>query len=40
LKNQALKSPELDTGPEKVLIFDHKGAEKLIRLVRRLRCSS
>jgi len=25
LKNQALK---LDIGPEKVLIFDHEGAEK------------
>jgi len=30
----------LDIGPEKVLIFDHKGVEKSVRLVRRLRCSS
>jgi len=31
---------KLDVGPEKVLIFDHKGAEKLISLVHRLWCSS
>ena len=31
---------KLDTGSEKVLIFDRTGAEKSIRLVRRLRCSS
>ena len=33
---------KLDIGPEsteKLLIFDHKGAEKSVRLVRQLRCS-
>jgi len=31
---------KLDIGPEKVLIFDHKGAEKSIRLECWLQCSS
>ena len=38
LKNQAWKSPEIGRCPEKVLIFDHKGAEKSVRLV--CQCSS
>jgi len=28
------------SGPEKVVIFDHKGAEKSIKQVRRLQCFS
>jgi len=30
---RAPSGPEFDIGPEKVLIFDHRGAEKSIRLV-------
>lgn len=39
LKNQARKSPEIGHCPEKVLLFDHNGIEKSVRLVRGLRCS-
>jgi len=43
-KNEALKDLEIGhwsrKRPEKVLIFDHRGAEKSIRLERWLRCSS
>jgi len=39
-ENQALIVLKLDIGPEKVLIFDFKGAEKSARLVRCSRWST